>query len=109
MCTLITYLGGLLSHCMFVFDFMLLYGFECNYHYFLGQKRSELSMEEWSEGAPDKQISPRSSMWGRNDHLNEVMPAGGILQGKRSKQQECTATEEKGEKEQLFTEHVNMW
>lgn len=42
-------------------------------------------------------------MRGRNDPLDEVIPAGGILQGKRSKQQECTTMKEKREKEQLFT------
>lgn len=48
-------------------------------------------------------------MWERNDQtLDEVAAAGGILQGKRSKQQECTATEEKrGKGSRLQPRH--MW
>lgn len=64
----------------------------------------------WRNGQRECQTnsSTRSSMRGRNDPLDEVIPAGGILQGKRSKQQECTTMKEKRERAAVYSSR-HMW
>lgn len=84
----------------------------CNYHYLLNQQRSEGNtdiLEEWREGGTDRRRNIQSWPGERNDqNLNEGIPAGGILEGERSKHQQCTTTEEKERKTEVVYSNSDM-
>lgn len=83
----------------------------CNYHYLLNQESSEGStdrLEGWREGGTDRRRDRQSWPGERNDqNLNEDIPAGDILEGKGSKHQQYTTTEERERRDKIKLVYSN--